>query len=284
MQPDLLIKEIDHASVLKRALFTPLDWHLLRHCPVPVYLVGGSGLGLPRKIVAAVEVSDVESADDELNDRIIKQACSLAMQCNAELHLLHACDISAVFLADMDGLTLADLTKELRRDLEKSSRRQGSSVPSIVDTSSTGIRVKVLRNLLMNTVDADAWGRVQSHGLTSSWAAPPSISCIRCPAAFWRSRSHRQLMAPPGSNAIATICVSSISAFPRNRKEAVLQVMSTSPAWALAAPVRYLMSPTGEISPKPIVVYVVKEKYTQSISEPSKLPVKRPHRPACTMR
>jgi len=30
----------------------------------------------------------------------------------------------------------------------------------------------------------------------------------------------------------------------------------------------------GEISPKPIVVYVVKEKYTQSISEPSKLPVR----------
>lgn len=77
MQPDLLIKEI--ASALKRAFFTPLDWHLLRHCTVPVYLVGGSGLGLPRKVVAAVEVSDVESADDVLNDRIIKQACSLAM-------------------------------------------------------------------------------------------------------------------------------------------------------------------------------------------------------------
>ncbi len=77
MQPDLLIKEI--ASALKRAFFTPLDWHLLLHCTVPVYLMGGSGLGLARKVVAAVEVSDVESADDVLNDRIIKQACSLAM-------------------------------------------------------------------------------------------------------------------------------------------------------------------------------------------------------------
>ena len=44
MQPDLLIKEVQHESALKRAFFTPMDWHLLRHCPVPVYLVGGSGL------------------------------------------------------------------------------------------------------------------------------------------------------------------------------------------------------------------------------------------------
>ncbi|MBC2690300.1 MULTISPECIES: universal stress protein [Pseudomonas] len=168
MQPDLLIKEIDHASVLKRALFTPLDWHLLRHCPVPVYLVGGSGLGLPRKIVAAVEVSDVESADDELNDRIIKQACSLAMQCNAELHLLYACDISAVFLADMDGLTLADLTKELRRDLEKSFLRLAGQfgVPSDRRHFIDGHPVKVLSEFAdEHNVDVIVMGRVQSHGL-----------------------------------------------------------------------------------------------------------------------
>ena len=168
MHPDLLIKEIDHASVLKRALFTPLDWHLLRHCPVPVYLVGGSGLGLPRKIVAAVEVSDVESADDELNDRIIKQACSLAMQCNAELHLLYACDISAVFLADMDGLTLADLTKELRRDLEKSFLRLAGQfgVPSDRRHFIDGHPVKVLSEFAdEHNVDVIVMGRVQSHGL-----------------------------------------------------------------------------------------------------------------------
>ncbi len=41
MQPDLLIKQVQHEPVLKRAFFTPLDWRLLRHCPVPVYLVGG---------------------------------------------------------------------------------------------------------------------------------------------------------------------------------------------------------------------------------------------------
>ena len=94
---------------------------------------------LPRRVVAAVEVSDSESADNELNERIIKQASSLAMQCEAELHLLYACDVAADYLADMGSLTLADLNKALRRDLEKSFLRLAGrfGVPTVV-TSGRG--------------------------------------------------------------------------------------------------------------------------------------------------
>jgi len=168
MQPDVLIKEIQHESALKRAFFTPLDWHLLRHCPVPVFLVGGSSFVLPRKVVAAVEVSDIESTDNELNDRIIKQACSLAMQCSAELHLLYACDISAAFLAEMGGLTLADLTKELRRDLEKSFIELADrfGVPSDRRHLIEGNPVTVLSEFANeHNVDVIVMGRVQSHGV-----------------------------------------------------------------------------------------------------------------------
>ena len=168
MQPDVLIKEVQHESALKRAFFTPLDWHLLRHCPVPVFLVGGSSFVLPRKVVAAVEVSDIESTDNELNDRIIKQACSLAMQCSAELHLLYACDVSAAFLAEMDGLTLADLTKELRRDLEKSFIELADrfGVPSDRRHLIEGNPVTVLSEFANeHNVDVIVMGRVQSHGV-----------------------------------------------------------------------------------------------------------------------
>lgn len=58
MQPDLLLKQVEHEPALKRAFFTPLDWQLLRHCPVPVYLLGASQPALPRQIVAAVDVAD----------------------------------------------------------------------------------------------------------------------------------------------------------------------------------------------------------------------------------
>ena len=168
MQPDLLIKQIQHESAFKRAIFTPLDWHLLRHCPVPVYLLGGSSHVLPRKVVAAVEVTDVEPADNALNERIIKQACGLAMQCNAELHLLYACTISAAYLADYDGLTLGELTKALGTDLQKAFLKLAGQfgVPSDRRHFIEGHPVAVLSEFAHDhQVDVIVMGKVQSRGM-----------------------------------------------------------------------------------------------------------------------
>ena len=169
MQPDLLIKQVQHEPVLKRAFITPMDWRLLRHCPVPIYLVGASGHALPRKVVAAVDASDTELQDSELNDRIIQQATSLALQCDAELHLLYACDISAAYLADLGGgLTLSDLTRELRRDLEKSFLQLAGrfGVPADRRHFIMGQPVSALSEFANeNQVDVIVMGRVQSHGL-----------------------------------------------------------------------------------------------------------------------
>ena len=121
MQPDLLIKEIQHDSSLKRAFFTPLDWHLLRHCRIPVYLRGRGCHALPRKVVAAVDASAGDPGNNELNDHILQQASSLAVQCDAELHLLCAYDISQDYLEESGGgLKLSELTKWRRKELEKS--------------------------------------------------------------------------------------------------------------------------------------------------------------------
>ena len=166
MQPDLLIKEVQHESVLKRAFFTPLDWYLLRHCPIPVYLVGGSGFVLPRKIVAAVEVSETECPDNELTERIIQQANGLAMQCGAELHLLYACNVSAGYLADMDGLTLADLTKALRKDLERNFFKLADRYGVSADHRHfiMGHPVSALSEFANEqNIDVIVMGKVQSH-------------------------------------------------------------------------------------------------------------------------
>lgn len=168
MQPDLLIKEVQHESALKRAFFTPLDWHLLRHCPIPIYLVGGGGHALPRKVVAAVDASGSEPANSELNERIIQQATNLALQCDAELHLLYACDLSGVYLADMGGLALSDITKELRTTEEQSFIKLAGryGVPSDRRHFVLGHPVSALSDFANEQqVDVIVMGRVQYHGL-----------------------------------------------------------------------------------------------------------------------
>ncbi|MBT9263705.1 universal stress protein [Pseudomonas sp. MG-9] len=169
MKPDLLIKEVQHESTLKRAFFTPLDWQLLRHCPVPVYMLSGTGHALPRKVVAAVDVAMSDEGGDALNDRIIQQATAFAIQCDAELHLVYAYDVSQEFLEGLgDGLRGSELSKALRKELEASyitwANRYG--VPAERRHFVVGHPVAALSEFAdEQQVDVIVMGRVQNHGV-----------------------------------------------------------------------------------------------------------------------
>ncbi|UDI95543.1 universal stress protein [Pseudomonas sp. IAC-BECa141] len=169
LNPDLLIKEVQHESLLKRAFFTPLDWYLLRQCQVPVYLLGGAAHALPRKVVAAVDVSTNGLENNRLNERIIQQATALAIQCDAELHLLYAYDVSQEYLAELgDGLKIAELTKGLRREFEKTYLDWASQhgVPADRRHFVVGNPVAALSEFTdEHQVDVIVMGRVQFHGL-----------------------------------------------------------------------------------------------------------------------
>jgi len=122
MQPDLVIKDVHHESALKRVFITPLDWHLLRECPVAVHLVSELRCPLPRVVVAAVDPSQPETQITGINDRIIQAANGLSMQCNAELHLLHAYDLSQTHISDAGAgaVTMPGFSSDVRKSLQKS--------------------------------------------------------------------------------------------------------------------------------------------------------------------
>lgn len=102
---DLLIKDVQHEPVLKRLLVTPLDWQLLKDSPVAVHLVSDIRLPLPRQIAAAVDLHSA-GAGEHLDDQVIASAHALALQCNAELHLLHVCDAAKTHIADFGAGTV----------------------------------------------------------------------------------------------------------------------------------------------------------------------------------
>lgn len=86
----LLIKDLEVESTIKRALFTTRDIKLLRESPCPVHFVSHAYHPLPRRILATVDVSRPDDATRAANHRVITEAANLALQCGAELHLLHA--------------------------------------------------------------------------------------------------------------------------------------------------------------------------------------------------
>ncbi len=124
-RPDMLIKDTQHEGLLKRTFITPLDWHLLRECALPVHLIGPSGHALPKVVIAAVDVASADASSERLNSKIIEQAQRLAQQCRAALHLVHALDLTRVYFGDATGSSVvwADLLGEVKAQLEKAFRR-----------------------------------------------------------------------------------------------------------------------------------------------------------------
>lgn len=116
MQPLMLIKDVQPEPALKRTFVTPLDWHLLRSCPVPLHLVSDARHPKPKVVVAAVELSDAEAQHPGLNDQIIAAGIGLAAQCDASFQLIHVHDNMPAYLAST-GEAVADwaeVAEELR--------------------------------------------------------------------------------------------------------------------------------------------------------------------------
>jgi universal stress protein E len=90
---------MEHESTFKRVFMTPLDWHLLRECPVPVYLMCSGTQGIAKKVVAAVDLSS-EHDGILLDEQVIGAATRLAHSCGAELHLVHAFDFASMQVPD----------------------------------------------------------------------------------------------------------------------------------------------------------------------------------------
>ena len=102
---DLMVKDVQHEPVLKRLLVTPLDWQLLKESPIAMHLVSEIRCPLPRQIAAAVDLASL-GAGEHLDRQVIETAHALAMQCNAEMHLLHVCDAARTHLADFGAGTV----------------------------------------------------------------------------------------------------------------------------------------------------------------------------------
>lgn len=93
---DMVLKAPDSRGALLGHVLTSTDQHLLRKCPGAVWLSDAAPRGLPRSVVAAVDVDGGTASEPEtvaaLNQRILHHAMAIASRSQAELHLLHAWD------------------------------------------------------------------------------------------------------------------------------------------------------------------------------------------------
>ena len=88
---DVIIKASDVHGLLDAIFFTPLDWQLLRHSPVPV-VIAKENLWDPKKCIAvALDFSDPEDDEQRLiNMRLLREAQEVAAMTHCQIHLVNA--------------------------------------------------------------------------------------------------------------------------------------------------------------------------------------------------
>lgn len=121
---DLVIKDVGHESALRRLVFLPLDWEILRSCPVPVWMAGSAAMGLPRNVVAAVDPLNPEHGSGPLNDAILGMARALADPDAARLRVFTAFAGVPTTLQALDpiGISINASYEELHEDLRRQHR------------------------------------------------------------------------------------------------------------------------------------------------------------------
>jgi len=97
---DLVLKMAHQHDRLEAVIFTPTDWHLLRKCPCPVWMVKDQPWPEGGKAIVAVNLASEEPHHDELNQKLIRETTRLAEMVNhTEVHLVGAYPITPINIA-----------------------------------------------------------------------------------------------------------------------------------------------------------------------------------------
>lgn len=87
---DLVIKQHQADSPLKKALFTPEDWKLMRYCPAPTLMVKTDATWDGGKILAALDLGNSERQHHVLQESILRYSKAFAELTQSELHAIYA--------------------------------------------------------------------------------------------------------------------------------------------------------------------------------------------------
>ncbi len=110
---DVSDKETSLKGTLKKALFTPDDWRLLRQCRVPVLLVKTDNPWNNSAMLAAINADPEDHYHSVLNHAILEHARALAEGFTSDLHLATMYPTTMLAIQDKgDGLTDFDLYRK----------------------------------------------------------------------------------------------------------------------------------------------------------------------------
>jgi universal stress protein E len=151
---DLLVRAHGRDLPAEAPPFGPIDLHLLRTCPCPVWLVGPPEPSRSRHIVAAVDTSSPHPAEQALNRHIVELALRLGQVRGGSITVLHAWQAYGEYLLQprMAPDVFADF-------LHRAERRAHDGTAALVETFGerlARVQVSVVKGDPSNVIPAVA--------------------------------------------------------------------------------------------------------------------------------
>lgn len=87
---ELIVKSVLPRSRLQRRLHKTSDWVLLRSAPCPVLFIKNDEVQIPKTLVAAVDIRNLEGEGKALADAVLFHARGIAESTGAQLQVVHA--------------------------------------------------------------------------------------------------------------------------------------------------------------------------------------------------
>ncbi len=112
LQPDLVLKTTHRHGLLQRLVLNNADWYLIRHCPVPLWLVKQSAIGF-KTVCASVDPLHESDKPAALDTKLVATARALASATGADYRVVHCYSplpstlaFDAGLIADYDGYSI----------------------------------------------------------------------------------------------------------------------------------------------------------------------------------
>jgi len=105
-RPDIVIKDTHYHSAVRRTLFTNTDWHLIRDCPCPLWLVKPHEKAPLGKIGVAVDPTHEHDKPASLDEKLIGTAREIAAKAGAGIAIVHAFDPAPAYAVSADSMTV----------------------------------------------------------------------------------------------------------------------------------------------------------------------------------
>lgn len=104
--PSFVVKTAHRSETI---FYTPTDWHLLRECEAPIYLVSDEKWRKTPNVLAAIDLETSNQSKQDLNHEILRRASIFTEENNTELHVCYTLSFSTM---------LRDLGMQYQDELE----------------------------------------------------------------------------------------------------------------------------------------------------------------------